>query len=168
MVIEIQLTQEQVALIDKTDEDLALLNWTAHFHPRYGNGGAFMAIRTTTATNGKKVFELMHRTILSRMLGRPLLRSDECDHWDTHPLNNRRDNLRLATRRQNMTNQGKRKSNTSGYKWVSWNKPAGKWEARLRMDGILKHLGLYDDPAEAYDVACKAAALHHGAFARFE
>ena len=46
--------------------------------------------------------------------------------------------------------------NTSGYKGVSWSKKSGKWRAELKVEGVLKYLGLYEnklDAAKAYNDA---------------
>jgi hypothetical protein len=49
-----------------------------------------------------------------------------------------------------------RKSNSSGYQGVSWNKAAQKWGAYIRIDGKRKYLGLFSSPeaaSEAYKQA---------------
>jgi hypothetical protein len=89
----------------------------------------------------------------------------EIDHINGNPSDNRIENLRLATRCQNMWNQEARKNNTSGYKNVTWHKAAGKWAAQIRYMGKRKHLGVFSDPADAYDFVTLAAEMLHGQFA---
>ena len=53
------------------------------------------------------------------------------DHINGNRNDNRFDNLRLATDSQNIRNQKKRKTNTSGFKGVGWSKQNKKWRSRL-------------------------------------
>jgi len=116
--------------------------------------------------NGSKHSLFLHRAILQRVLGRKLLPSEIVDHKDGNPLNNRRDNLRLATKVDNQRNSRKPKNNTSGYKGVY--KHAGRWVAMIRTNENKKHLGRFDTPEEAYEAYCEAAKKYHGEFARLE
>jgi hypothetical protein len=90
--------------------------------------------------------------LLSRFLIEP---PDELDaeHKDQNTLNNRRSNLRFATRSQNMTNRGKQINNTSGYKGVYFEKRRNLWYSELRVRGEKLFLGYYTNrlsAAEAY------------------
>lgn len=62
------------------------------------------------------------------------------DHIDRDPTNNRRSNLRYATRQQQLQNRG--------FKGVSQIK-SGKWQARIMVNGVRKYLGLFDSKEEA-------------------
>ena len=87
------------------------------------------------------------------------------DHINRDRLDNRRENLRKATHRQNQLNRGPRTSSLSGYKGVSLVRSNGKWQARIFVDGCNYSLGAYESPedaARAYDVAAKH---HFGEFA---
>lgn len=90
----------------------------------------------------------------------------ELDHKDGNPLNNSLSNLRVAERAQNLRNQGLRKTNSSGYKGVSWNKTYRKWQARIQVDKKQIWLGLFDTVEDAAEQYKQAAKAHHGAFAR--
>ena len=160
---EVQLTHGQVTVIDVIDSDLARLNWHAAFSPKYAGGGKYRARRIE---NRHSVF--MHRIILSRMLGRELLPREEVDHIDTNPLNNCRENLRLATPTQNGANRNRRRDNTSGYKGVSYSKFAKKWKAAIQVKGKSSHIGYFDNAEQAYEAYCKAAKEIFGEFARYE
>jgi hypothetical protein len=100
----------------------------------------------------------MHRLIRPDITG-------EIDHDDRNGLNNRRSNLRAASRAEQLRNLGIRVDNTSGYKGVSWSKDKDKWRARIMIDGKEKSLGYYDDPEEAARVRDAAAQELHGEFA---
>lgn len=103
---------------------------------------------------------------MARMLDRELLDREEVDHVDTNPLNNRRENLRLATPTQNNANQNRRRDNTSGFKGVSYSKNAKKWMATIQIKGQRKHIGYFATAEQAYEAYCKVAKEYFGEFAR--
>lgn len=90
----------------------------------------------------------------------------EVDHKDTDRSNNRIKNLRLATKAQNMHNQGLRKTNSSGIKGVSWTANVSKWHAAIRINGRSENLGYYDDIDVAARVVRNARRKLHKEFAR--
>lgn len=55
---------------------------------------------------------------------------------------------------------GKRPEPTQG-KGYSWNKGCSTWEAYIRVDGVLRHLGLFTTEAAARAAYLKAKARHH-------
>ena len=87
------------------------------------------------------------------------------DHIDGNKINNRVENLRPATKSQNMSNRGKQANNTSGFKGVSFIKADNKYEAWIQVNGKKKHLGRFVDPAIAHEAYKKAALIHHKEFA---
>lgn len=160
---EIPLTLGQVAIVDSIDADLAHFNWHAAHCPEYSGGNKFRA-RRMEGRHGT----YMHRVIMSRILGRRLLTYEKVDHVDTNPLNNRRENLRLATSTQNNANQNRRRDNTSGFKGVSYSKNAKKWAAAIQTKGNRIHIGYFDTAEQAYEAYCAEAKKLFGEFARFE
>jgi len=91
----------------------------------------------------------------------------ELDHINTNRIDNRIVNLREADDGNQAFNQTKRKTNTSGYKGVTWSKKLNKWHAQISINYKKKHLGHYDnilDAAKAYENAAKEL---HGKFARY-
>jgi hypothetical protein len=58
------------------------------------------------------------------------------DHIDNNRVNNRIENLRVATREQNNQNAKMRKDNTSGVKGVCWVKKTNRWLAQIQVNGI--------------------------------
>lgn len=152
-MIEIPLTQGQVTYVDDVDSDLAELKWYAQFDPTYADGGRYKAARDVK-NKVKRELVYMHRLILERVKGRDLDRFEYVDHQDLNPLNNQRDNLRLATPRQNSANRSRRSDNTSGYKGVNFRKDNNLWVAAVVKNGKRTHLGYFPDPisaAKAYD-----------------
>lgn len=152
--MRIPLTQGKFATVGPKDYTY-LMQWKWCYAKDYDAG---YAVRTDRI-NGQRTLR-MHRVVLERMGFKDFA---ESDHINRNGLDNRRGNLRPATRSQNVYNRGKQKSNTSGYIGVSWSE--GKWRAYIRTGGKLIHLGYFDDPKEAARVRDKAALKYHGEFA---
>lgn len=89
----------------------------------------------------------------------------EIDHIDGNPNNNKIENLRPATSRQNKYNTKLSTRNKSGFKCVWWNKTAKKWQVKISIKGKQKDFGLYSDLELAGLVAQEARDKYHGAFA---
>lgn len=89
----------------------------------------------------------------------------EVDHLNGIRNDNRIANLREATHSENNQNVQLKKSNTSGYKGVSWSKSVGKWHAYSRVNGQRIHIGYFEDKNSAYFAACNFREQHHGEFA---
>jgi tRNA U34 2-thiouridine synthase MnmA/TrmU len=152
MVKEISLTQGKVTIVD--DEDYDRVNqhkWHAAKHNRN-----WYARRKDPKT--KKIIR-MSRFILGFETN--LI----CDHINRNGLDNRKENLRLATKTQNLMNSKKRKNTSSKYKGVSLYKRYNKWESKISVNKKLIHIGLFNyevDAARAYDMMAK---IHFGEFA---
>lgn len=159
MSIEIKLTRGFVTVIDDVDSDLAELKWTTFLDEKQNSGP--YAYRSPDNIR-------IHQVIMERILGRKLERGELADHVDGDGLNNKRENLRLSTFRQNAHNQKRSKRNTSGYKGVSYYAADGRWRANIRVDGKLCFLGYFNTPEEAHEAYKVAAVKHFGEFARFE
>lgn len=80
----------------------------------------------------------------------------QIDYIDHNPSNNRIENLRIVSHKENHRNQSLSKNNTSGHIGVSFAKREQKWAARLMVDGKVKGLGHFVDINEA--VAARRAA----------
>ncbi len=87
------------------------------------------------------------------------------DHENRNRLDDRIENLRIATQSQNMANAELRSTNTSGYKGVHWVEHAKKWRARIKVNYKVIHLGYFDSPGQAHAAYVKAAKQHFGVFA---
>jgi len=115
MVREIPLTQGKVAIVDdKWFPMLSTVNWN------YVKGG--YAVRSTGKKDGGKYSqELMHNVILDLQPG------NLPDHKNRNGLDNREDNLRLATYSQNNANR-MFNVGVSKYKGVYWDKEKKRWK----------------------------------------
>lgn len=83
------------------------------------------------------------------------------DHINGDKKDNRIENLRPATKKQNQQNHGLCAKNTSGVKGVTWCKARKKWQAQCDK----KFLGRYDSVEEANNAVRHYRELHHGRFA---
>lgn len=141
--------------VDEVDVDLLDCLW--HLHARKNRSTIYLR---ATLSISKKV--LIHRLIMSRVLGRHLQRDEQVDHRDGNGLNNSRSNLRIATQSQNNGNRGVQNNNRLGVKGVRAQR--GKFVARFRQ----KHLGTFDTPELAYAAYLETAKKYFGEFAREE
>lgn len=145
----IKLTQGKYALVDLEDvETLSKNKWSYDAH-----GGV-----ARTGIKGKTV--LMHRLIMGAPHG------VEVDHINLDTLDNRKENLRIATRSQNAANRRRQSNNTSGYKGVSWNKQRKKWHAYICVENKAITIGRFHSPKEAALAYNKAALTFFGEYAR--
>ncbi len=150
-MMEIPLSRGKSTMVDDADYE-----WLSQWPWYYDNTG--YAARNGREGEKSKVF--MHRAILGES-------SSKVDHRDRNKLNNRRGNLRPATGSQNSQNSTLRRSSTSGYKGVSFNKIACLWEAYVSCKGKRKFLGLFQSADEAAKMYDSAALVLYGEYAVF-
>ena len=164
MAKAIPLSQGQETLVDDVDyEWLSAFKWYAQWNQCTRSFYACRSVRTGLDRPRQRQLR-MHRAIWERHDG-PIPTGRSIDHIDRDSLNNRRANLRPATRSQQVQNQGVRKDNLSGYRGVR-KMPLGNWQARIAVGGHKLHLGTYDDPIQAARAYDAAARRHHGEFAQ--
>jgi hypothetical protein len=82
--------------------------------------------------------------------------SQEIDHIDGNPSNNRIENLRLVDHKTNMQNIRRRTDNTSGVAGIVWDKQKDKWMVRVSN----KFIGRTDDFDKAVEMRAKALSDH--------
>lgn len=102
----------------------------------------------------------MHRLLKDAPYG------SEVDHVNECKLHNLPHNIRVCSSSQNKCNKGKKRTNTSGFKGVSWDKSKGVWRAYIGYQRKSYALGYFQTPEEAYLAYCAAASRFHGEFAR--
>lgn len=71
------------------------------------------------------------------------------DHINRNKLDNRRNNLRHITNRDNVINSGMFSHNTSGVKGVCWDKTRNKWFAKIKYYGTTINLGRFNNIKDA-------------------
>jgi hypothetical protein len=87
MVVRFVLKTGEVAWISDEDADLARLAWQRSTHGHLK--------RNLRHGKGLRSNQELTRTIMERLLARPLTPADIVEHVDGNLLNNRRENLRL-------------------------------------------------------------------------
>lgn len=103
-------------------------------------------------------FVYMHRLILD---ANP---SQEVDHVNGDPLDNRRSNLRFATSSQQKMNTRKQAKAKSIFKGVVYSQR--RWQAQIHVNGAYLALGRYLTQREAAQAYNDAAIKHFGEFAK--
>lgn len=86
------------------------------------------------------------------------------DHWDRDTLNDRWNNLRLASNAENGRNTNLSKRNTSGHKGVMWYRRKKLWTASIRVNRKLLHLGYFPNKSAAIAARRAAELKHFGEF----
>lgn len=147
----IRLTKGQFAIVDDKDfEWLSEITWSLS----YANGNYY----AKGWDSGKHV--QMHRKIFG--LTNPNI---QIDHKNRNPLDNRRENLRIATRSQNMANKRPSKKGSSQYRGVQWCKDSKKWRVDIVKNKVRKYLGKFESETDAAVAYNMAAIEIHGEFA---
>jgi hypothetical protein len=148
------LTQGKFAIIDRDmAETLARWNW----HAKWSGFGWYAAHRVGPRGNSKIVG--MHQVVLGTT------DAPEVDHVNRNGLDNRRHNLRDATRMQNAWNTERTRSQ-SGFRGVSWQAHAKMWRAEITMNRKRVYLGYFRSPEAAAHAFDDAARRLRGEFAR--
>lgn len=140
---------KHIIYIDKIDYDLVKNHtWSIAYHNE--NVYAVASINSKTIK--------MHRLIAGFPKGR-------VDHKDNNGLNNKRNNLRIATVAQNAMNKKLPKNNTTGFKGVLFVKKYGTYTAHLKLNGRYIHGGTFDLAADAAKKYNEMAIMYFGEFA---
>lgn len=155
-------------LID--DEDLGKVTsfapngWEAKYTT--GANSPYAITRKTIKVDGKSIRKqyYMHRLIMD-ILDKPDVHIDHIDGT----LDNRKSNLREATRTQNMKNRKSAKNSTSrhlGVHYCAYKRGSKKWRAVIKPDESRNmHLGYYYDEESGGYAYNLAAEIIHGKFA---
>jgi len=101
--------------------------------------------------NGSNKIIRIHRLIMGATTNDTYV-----DHKNWDKLNNKRSNLRIATKSQNNINIKRKSNNTTGYTGVTYNKKFNKYCARISINGKRIFLGWFDDINDAIQARHKA------------
>jgi oligoribonuclease NrnB/cAMP/cGMP phosphodiesterase (DHH superfamily) len=146
---EIPLSNGNKAYVDADDYDrISQYSWS---EAKHGGATAYLG-----GGRLKPKYAYMHRMILEAP------DNTLVDHKNRCTLDNRKSNLRLATKKQNAANMDR----GSKKKGVTWNKANKKWVAQITVDYIMTYLGSFDTEDEAARVYDAAAVKAFGEFAR--
>lgn len=114
-----------------------------------------------TCRNGKTLHTVyMHHAIMGGRVD-----GLDVDHRNGVKHDNRKSNLRHATRSQNLHNMRKR-SGTSRYIGVRWRKDCKRWSAQLWCNSKPVFMKCFASELEAAIARDEAAKLYHGEFAK--
>lgn len=113
--------------------------------------------------NGRVITTYAHRMAYILMVG-PIPEGMELDHICRNRSCVNPSHLRVCTHSENLRNTGKMRTNTSGFKGVSWHKSEKKWQARIMLNKKGKTIGYFKTPEEAYAAYCRAAKELYGEF----
>jgi hypothetical protein len=125
------------SLPNKTHKNIKILN------PSYDKNGY---LRVDLYKNKKNKTSKVHRLVMLSFIGESEL---AIDHIDGNKQNNRLDNLRYCTNRENSIFYYEKKNTTSKYVGVYYNKQNKKWRAYIIFDKKQIHLGHFDNEEEA-------------------
>ncbi len=173
--VEVPLTQGKVTIIDECDLDLVIdCKWSygnrntpnAKKH-RYNEESGYA--KQVILIDGKPKTIRLHRVIIERILEGPIPEECVIDHINGNPLDNRRENLRLATFAQNAYNSEKQGNGNNPYKGVSlcndeWR--VKKWTAQICINGEHIRLGHFHTAKEAALAYNEAAIKYQGEYAK--
>src|SRR3990167_7107201 len=152
---KILLTKGKYALVDELDYEW-LSQWKWLF------GGRRYAARNThfRDKDGNRHTQViwMHREILKTP------KDLFTDHINGNGLDNRKSNLRIATKQQNAWNLKRPRHNTSGFKGVYWR--SNRWEAAIHKDNKKQHLGRFKELKQAITAYNNEAQKLFGKYAK--
>lgn len=154
MTVEIGLKHGRFAFIDDEDEPLVRqYGWWIALSRSAGGGVEY----ARGYIRGQRKQPLMHNLLTGLSL---------VDHINGDGPDNRRVNLRAATRSQNQWNRRKiYKPTSSRFKGVSMHPQVGRWTVNISQARAKHFVGLFDDEVEAALAYDAAARSRFGSFA---
>lgn len=158
----IPLTQGQCVIVDASDyEALSRHKWFAQWMPCTGS---FYARRQAKGVGKRQECINMHRAIIGLD---SIPEGMMVDHANHDTLDNRRKNLRVVSRSQNVQNSRVRRDKSSVAAKGVTKTGNGKWVARIRVNGKVLHCGRFLEMQDAEAAYRAAATLHFGEYAHF-
>lgn len=153
MTKQVPITKGLFVLVDDEDFDRVMARrWQAK--PAKHKRAEQKTWYAQTQFNRKTV--LMHRWILGVQPGQ------EVDHINRNGLDNRRSNLRICSKSENNANRGFYDPK-SGFRGVYVQ--GRRFVARISINGVRVHLGIYADEISAAKAYDEAAKRQYGQFA---
>ena len=153
----IPLTRGQSAIVDDADfDELSKYKWCAMWAPR---PRTFYAVRHSPMVGGKaRKSIMMHRQLLG--LTDPKIQGDHKNH---NGIDNRRENIRAATRSQNnMNRRGAQRNSKTGVRGIYPHRSG--YQSRIKVNGQTFHLGNFKTVPEAAAAYALANKHHFGEF----
>jgi hypothetical protein len=161
MTFVIVLFSGERSFVDEED-----FNWLKEYRWLCSGSGGIKRPGRWTKIDGKRKWLFMYREILEK---HGLLKEGfEVDHVNGNALDNRKANLRLCTRSQNMMNRITGRRSRNGSKGVHERQTISglKYDAHIKANGKKIHLGSFNDLDEAKLAYAAAAKTYFGEFAK--
>ena len=147
--------KNEIIYID-TEDYAKIENYFWHIKPDSGYVATSFKYEVDGKIKQKNI--LLHRFIM----GEPNALVDHVH--DDRKWDNRKDNLRVATKSENAINSPPRKKNISGCTGVTKTK-SGTWRARIQVNGKEKLLGTFKNIEDAIKARKDAEKIYYGEFA---
>jgi hypothetical protein len=106
----------------------------------------YLNVAITDSVGKQKTFQVHHICYYMHYGIEPL---QIVDHIDQDRLNNRPDNFQLVSATVNQRNRGINSNNTSGITGIYWHKQYKKWQAYIKINSKMKHIGSFNSLEEA-------------------
>ena len=154
------LTYEQVNEVLEYNPENGLLKWKQNVNKRFAgkiagnlskNGYIELSCKSWRLYGHRVAWLLTHKEWPKKHI----------DHIKGIRNDNRIENLRVVTNKQNHTNMKKHIGNSSSVTGVYWNKRAEKWQAYICVDYKQIYLGVFKYLVDA-ETARKDAEIKHG------
>jgi hypothetical protein len=134
------LSQGLFTVIDSEDfERCNKFKWCA-----MRTANSFYATRKVRITPRKRASQLLSRFIMG-ITDREI----DVDHINHNTLDNRKENLKPCSHRQNMWNLNPKRKKSSNFTGVCREKRAKPWKAYIRISGKLRNIGNFSEELEA-------------------
>lgn len=144
-----------VKIDDADHESLSKYTWWV-----FGSSPERKYVGTEALISGKLKKFYIHRLIMGFPVGMDI------DHINGDVLDNRRINLRVCTRSENVQNMRNVRGGSSKYKGVYWSTQERKWRAMIGLNGKGRSLGYYKSERSAAISYNKAAIKLFGEYAK--
>jgi hypothetical protein len=161
----LSMSQEEVKEFFEYDSQIGKLVWK--FHPEMGsawNGRNVGKVAGSESKRGYRQIGLKGTKYLAHRLTWIYFNGDipeglDIDHINRTPSDNRIENLRMATRRENIQNSKRVFNNKSGFRGVCWVEAMKAWRAQISIEGKRIYLGHFktaEEAGAAYEKAARA------------
>ena len=149
-MIKVELSKGKAAKID--DDDLEKVSFCSWNFDRYARANVWL--------KDEKKYKViyMHRIIANAPQGM------DVDHINGDKLDNRKENLRVCTRSENLHNLRGKSRSKSGLRGAYRELNRGKgcrWFSQMSVRGKMHHLGRFDTAEEAHEAYQKAHKEHY-------
>lgn len=155
-IIYTKKTKEEILVDDEVYDYLNRFTWRIEGNKRHFRYA--LSYKRNSPVSYKQI--KMHRCIMGVFDPAILV-----DHINGNTLDNRKENLRTCTRRENCRHRTKlAKNNTSGIHGVYWHTEKKKWQAKIKVNYKHKHLGYFITKEDAGRARKEAEIKYFGEF----